>query len=484
MSDELLASPEVVHRSVQPGRPGRSEPLPDALHPALAEALERRGVTGLYAHQAETWEAVARGEHVVVTTGTASGKSLAFSLPGARRDRARADDAGALPLSDEGAGAGPGALARVPRPARSPAGDLRRRHADRAARAHPPERERDPHEPGHAPRRRPPAPRPLGRRAPQPAGRRGRRGPRVPRRLRVARRERASPAAPTRARLRRRAGVRPRVGDDREPRRARRAPDRARRPGGRRRHVAAGRQGDRALEPRAARRGARHACQRALGRIPAPGRPRRRGTEDDLLHEEPEGGGARPPLRERPSRQRDRPPARAVPGGVHARAAAGDRAAARRGRAARGDRDGRAGARHRHRLARLRDLRGLPGHRCVAPPAVGPRRSSGDGARRARRERGRARPVLHERAPGAARADDGGGADRPRRAADPRRPRARGGVRGPADGGRRGDPRARGARAGGAPARARGDGCGVRLARPRHTRRASSRSARATPRDS
>ena len=81
MSEELLASPEVVHRSVQPGRPGRTEPLPDALHPTLSEALERRGVTGLYAHQAETWEAVARGEHVVVTTGTASGKSLAFSLP-------------------------------------------------------------------------------------------------------------------------------------------------------------------------------------------------------------------------------------------------------------------------------------------------------------------------------------------------------------------------------------------------------------------
>ena len=38
-------------------------------------------MTGLYHHQAETWEAVRRGESVVVTTGTASGKSLAFSLP-------------------------------------------------------------------------------------------------------------------------------------------------------------------------------------------------------------------------------------------------------------------------------------------------------------------------------------------------------------------------------------------------------------------
>ena len=47
----------------------------------MTAALAARGVNGLYSHQAETWEAVARGEHVVVTTGTASGKSLAFSLP-------------------------------------------------------------------------------------------------------------------------------------------------------------------------------------------------------------------------------------------------------------------------------------------------------------------------------------------------------------------------------------------------------------------
>jgi DEAD/DEAH box helicase domain-containing protein len=77
----LFDGVEVVHRSVEPGRAGRSEPLPADVHPVVTEALAARGVTGLYAHQAETWEAVARGEHVVVTTGTASGKSLAFSLP-------------------------------------------------------------------------------------------------------------------------------------------------------------------------------------------------------------------------------------------------------------------------------------------------------------------------------------------------------------------------------------------------------------------
>ena len=40
-----------------------------------------RGLDGLYVHQREVWDAAARGEHVVVTTGTASGKSLAFNLP-------------------------------------------------------------------------------------------------------------------------------------------------------------------------------------------------------------------------------------------------------------------------------------------------------------------------------------------------------------------------------------------------------------------
>ena len=35
----------------------------------------------MFAHQSEAWEAAARGEHLIVTTGTASGKTLAFNLP-------------------------------------------------------------------------------------------------------------------------------------------------------------------------------------------------------------------------------------------------------------------------------------------------------------------------------------------------------------------------------------------------------------------
>ena len=47
----------------------------------MREALAAQGVDALYAHQAEAWESAARGEHFIVTTGTASGKTLAFNLP-------------------------------------------------------------------------------------------------------------------------------------------------------------------------------------------------------------------------------------------------------------------------------------------------------------------------------------------------------------------------------------------------------------------
>ena len=77
----LEGAAEVSYRGLDPARAGRVEPLPAGLHPDVRAVLEARGITGLYSHQAETWEAADRGESVVVTTGTASGKSLAFSLP-------------------------------------------------------------------------------------------------------------------------------------------------------------------------------------------------------------------------------------------------------------------------------------------------------------------------------------------------------------------------------------------------------------------
>ena len=77
----ILEGEELAYLTKEPARAGRSESFPADLDPAVASALIASGLTSLYRHQAETWEAAGRGEHVIVTTGTASGKSLAFNLP-------------------------------------------------------------------------------------------------------------------------------------------------------------------------------------------------------------------------------------------------------------------------------------------------------------------------------------------------------------------------------------------------------------------
>jgi DEAD/DEAH box helicase domain-containing protein len=79
--DDLLQGEELAYLGAEDARNARAVTLPAALHPRVRDALESQGVESLYAHQAEAWEAAARGEHLIVTTGTASGKTLAFNLP-------------------------------------------------------------------------------------------------------------------------------------------------------------------------------------------------------------------------------------------------------------------------------------------------------------------------------------------------------------------------------------------------------------------
>jgi DEAD/DEAH box helicase domain-containing protein len=54
--------------------------LPGSLDAGLLESLRRAGIDSLYSHQADALEAAGRG-NLVLTSGTASGKSLAFNLP-------------------------------------------------------------------------------------------------------------------------------------------------------------------------------------------------------------------------------------------------------------------------------------------------------------------------------------------------------------------------------------------------------------------
>ena len=54
--------------------------VPVELHPEVLAALERMGIERLYSHQAEAIHAATEGP-TIVTTGTASGKSMCFNLP-------------------------------------------------------------------------------------------------------------------------------------------------------------------------------------------------------------------------------------------------------------------------------------------------------------------------------------------------------------------------------------------------------------------
>jgi len=73
---------QLVAQVREGAKPGEAVPLPDErLHPAVASALRGGGIDHLWSHQAATLESALERGHTIVTTGTASGKSLAFNLP-------------------------------------------------------------------------------------------------------------------------------------------------------------------------------------------------------------------------------------------------------------------------------------------------------------------------------------------------------------------------------------------------------------------
>jgi len=73
--------PRLAHLHHLPARPAAFVDLPGDVPGLLAERLRLGGVERLYTHQAEVLAHVRAGRHVVVATGTASGKSLCYQLP-------------------------------------------------------------------------------------------------------------------------------------------------------------------------------------------------------------------------------------------------------------------------------------------------------------------------------------------------------------------------------------------------------------------
>ena len=86
----LLGTPStreerLTHLHLVPGRSGEHLPWPTWADPRLVAAWRARGVDEPWSHQVQAAEAAYAGRHVVLSTGTASGKSLAFQLPALTR---------------------------------------------------------------------------------------------------------------------------------------------------------------------------------------------------------------------------------------------------------------------------------------------------------------------------------------------------------------------------------------------------------------
>jgi DEAD/DEAH box helicase domain-containing protein len=64
-----------------PPRPAQTHPFPTDLPAPLSQALIASGIHSLYSHQLEAWTATRKDQNIILSTGTASGKTLAYNLP-------------------------------------------------------------------------------------------------------------------------------------------------------------------------------------------------------------------------------------------------------------------------------------------------------------------------------------------------------------------------------------------------------------------
>ena len=74
-------APNLVAWQTFPARPAQTHPFPTDLPAPVKQTLLAAGIHTLYSHQLEAWAHARAGENVILSTGTASGKTLSYNLP-------------------------------------------------------------------------------------------------------------------------------------------------------------------------------------------------------------------------------------------------------------------------------------------------------------------------------------------------------------------------------------------------------------------
>src|SRR5512139_4230485 len=74
-------APNLVAWRTLPPRSAQTQPLPVDLPASIQQTLIAAGIHSLYSHQFEAWTQSRLGQNVILSTGTASGKTLAYNLP-------------------------------------------------------------------------------------------------------------------------------------------------------------------------------------------------------------------------------------------------------------------------------------------------------------------------------------------------------------------------------------------------------------------
>ena len=74
-------APNLVAWQTLPSRPAQTHPFPGDLPAPVRQRLIAAGIHTLYSHQLEAWTHARRSENIILSTGTASGKTLAYNLP-------------------------------------------------------------------------------------------------------------------------------------------------------------------------------------------------------------------------------------------------------------------------------------------------------------------------------------------------------------------------------------------------------------------